>query len=99
MNKVKITDYDYIDFLIGTQKVYVIAEAERVQPDTEGTPARDAFTRQLNRLLPSAARLWAEVQRYVNLIKGCLIGDDTTLEKFYSRKIEMIISIISQENI
>ncbi len=65
MNKSKITDCDYINFLIGTQKVYSCTEAERVQPATEGAPSHDAFTRQLNRLLPSAARLWSEVQEHV----------------------------------
>ncbi len=88
MNNAKITDCDSIDFLIGTQKVYnCCAEAERVQPATEGVPAHDAFTRQLNRLFPSAARRWAEVQEHVDLTKGCLVGDDTTLDKFHSQKI------------
>jgi hypothetical protein len=90
MNKSKITDCDYIDFLIGTQKVYSCTEAERVQPDETGAPSHDAFTRQLHRLFPSTEQLWSEVFEHVDLTKGCLICDDSTLDKFYSRKIELV---------
>ncbi len=90
MNKSKVTDYDYIDFLIGTQKVYSCVEAERVQPDESCGPSHDAFTRQLHRLFPGTDRLWSEVQAHVDLTKGCLICDDSTLDKFYSRKIELV---------
>ncbi len=90
MNKFKVTDYDYIDFLIGTQKVYSCAEAGRVQPDETGGLSHDAFTRQLHRLFPSTARLRAEVLDHVDLTKECLICDDTTLDKFYSHKIELV---------
>ena len=90
MNKAEVTDCDYIDFLIGTQRVYSCTEAERVQPDETGGPSHDAFTRHLHRLFPSTDRLWAEVREHVDLTGGCLICDDTTLDKFYSRKIELV---------
>jgi len=90
MNKSKVTDYDYIDFLIGTQKIYSCVEAERVQPDKTGAPSHDAFTRQLHRLFPSSDRLWLEVSDHVDLTKGCLICDDSTLDKFYSHRIELV---------
>lgn len=86
MNKSKITDYDYIDFLIGTQRVYSCTEAERVQPDESCSPSHDAFTRQLNRLLPGTERLWSEVREHVDLRKGCLICDDSTLDKLCQPK-------------
>ncbi len=89
MNKPKVTEYDYIDFLIGTQKVYSCTEAERVQPYETGS-SHDAFTRQLHRLFPSTDRLWTEAEEHVDLSKGCLIADDSTLDKFYSRKIELV---------
>lgn len=38
MNKSKVTEHDYIDFLIGTQGVYSNAEAERVCPQEEDGP-------------------------------------------------------------
>ena len=90
MNKSKVTDYDYIDFLIGTQKVYSCTEAERVQPYETGGPSHDAFTRHLHRLFPNTDRLWSEVREHVDLTKGCLICDDSTLDKFYSRKIQLV---------
>ena len=90
MNKPKITEYDYIDFLIGTQKVYSCTEAERVNPGEISGPSHDAYTRQLHRLFPSADRLWTEAEEHVDLKKGYLIGDDSTLDKFYSRKIEPV---------
>lgn len=52
--------------------------------------SHDAFTRQLHRLFPSTTRLWSEVLDNVDLTKGCLICDDTTLDKFYSHKIELV---------
>lgn len=90
MNKSKVTEYDYIDFLIGTQKVYSCTEAERVQPGKAIGPSHDAFTRQPHRLFPTADRLWSEAEDHVDLSKGYLIGDDSTLDKLYSRKIELV---------
>jgi putative transposase len=90
MNKPKVTEYDYIDFLIGTQRVYSSTEAERVCPHEEDGAAHDAYTRQLHRLVPTTERLWSEAQPHVDLNKGCLIIDDSTLDKFYSRKIELV---------
>jgi len=90
MNKAKVTEYDYIDFLIGTQQVYSCTEAARVQPDKEEKPAHDAVTRLGHRLLPSTERLWQEAKEQVELSRGALIGDDSTLDKFYSRKIELV---------
>lgn len=90
MNKAKVTEYDYIDFLIGTQQVYSCTEAERVNPAEEDGPAHDAYTRQLHRLFPTTDRLWQEASQQVELSKGCLIIDDSTLDKLYSRKIELV---------
>lgn len=90
MNKQKVTGCDYIDFLIGTQKVYSCVEAERVQPVSSCCPSHDAFTRQLHRLFPSTERLRSEVRDHVDLKRDCLICDDSTLDKFYSRKTELV---------
>ena len=43
MNKAKVNEYDYIDFLIGTQQVYSCTEAERANPREENRPAHDAL--------------------------------------------------------
>jgi putative transposase len=90
MNPPKVTEYDYIDFLIGTQRVYSCTEAARVQPEETDPPAHDAITRLTHRLLPTTDRLWKEAEAQVDLTKGVLIGDDSTLDKLYSRKIELV---------
>jgi putative transposase len=81
MNKSKVTEYDYINFLIGTQKVYSCTESERVHPDSndEISPAHDSYIRQLHSLLPTVERLWLEVSDHVDLSKGYLLCDDSTL--------------------
>ena len=66
MNKAKVDEYDYIDFLIGTQQVYSCTEAERVNPEEAG-PAHDAYTRQLHRLFPTTDRLWQEAKGQIEL--------------------------------
>lgn len=90
MNKPKITGCDYINFLTGTQKVYSCTEAGRVQPDEAGRLSHDAFTRQLHRLFPGTDRIWLEVREHVDVTKGFLICDDSALDKFYSKKIELV---------
>lgn len=90
MNPPKVNEYDYIDFLIGTQQVYSCTEAARVQPEIEDGPAHDAITRLIQRLFPSTDRLWQEAQEQVDLTTGILIVDDSTLDKMYSRHIELV---------
>jgi putative transposase len=90
MNPPKVTPTNYIDFLIGTQRAYSCTEAERVHPDLADGPAHDAYTRLLQRLFPTSERLWEEAQTQVELDKGCLIVDDSTLDKLYSRQIELV---------
>ena len=90
MNPPKVTATDYIDFLIGTQRVYSCTEAERVHPDEESGPAHDAYTRLLRRELGTPEELWQEAKQEVELGKGCLILDDSTLDKWYSRKIALV---------
>lgn len=90
MNAPKVNEYDYIDFLIGTQQAYSCTEAARVQPDQEAGAAHDALTRLTQRLLPTTDRLWQEAKEQVDVTKGVLIGDDSTLDKWYSRKIELV---------
>jgi DDE superfamily endonuclease len=90
MNPPKINEYDYIDFLIGTQQVYSCTEAARVQAEVEDAPAHDAITRLIQRLFPSTERLWQEAKEQVDLTTGILIVDDSTLDKWYSRNIELV---------
>ena len=90
MNPPKCNELDYIDFLIATQKAYSCTEAARVQPDQDDPPAHDALTRLLHRLEPGADALWAEAQHQVVRSRGMWILDDTTLDKPYARKIELV---------
>lgn len=84
MNPPKVTDDDYINFIIATPRDVTATEAERVQPESTNAPAHDAFTRLLSRLEPDAETLWTEATTQIDLNSGILVLDDSTLEKPYS---------------
>jgi len=84
MNPPKVTDEDYINFIIATPRDVTATEAERVQPESRDAPAHDAFTRLLSRLEPDAETLWTEARTQIDLNTGILVLDDSTLEKPYS---------------
>jgi len=90
MNPPKYKEYDYINFLIATQKAYSCTEAERVQPDAENAPTHDAITRLLHRMEPRSEQLWCEAEQHVSLNSGILVMDDSTLDKFYAEKMELV---------
>jgi hypothetical protein len=90
MNPPKVNEYDYIDFLIATQKAYSCTEAERVQPESANPPAHDASTRLLHRMEPSTRVRWQEAWRHVSKDSGILVIDDSTLDKFYAQKMELV---------
>ncbi len=84
MNPPKVTDEDYINFIIATPRDVTATEAGRVQPESKDAPAHDAFTRLLQRLEPDAETLWREARTQIDLNSGILVLDDSTLEKPYS---------------
>lgn len=93
MNPPKVLDTDYINFLLATQQSYSCLEAERVQPeraDGAATPAHDAFNRLPCRLEPDAATLWQEAESHLERQSGLLILDDTTLDKPYATKMDLV---------
>lgn len=90
MNPPKRDAMDYIHFLIATQKAYRCTEAARVQPDGPRRPAHDALTRLLQRHDPDPEVLWQEAQSCVARERGVLLLDDTTLDKWYARKIALV---------
>jgi putative transposase len=90
MNEPKVTDLDYINFLVASPKVFSCTEAARVQPDIPRRAAHDALTRLLHRLAPDSTPLWKEAQQHVILHAGLLIVDDTTLDKPYAKQIELV---------
>jgi putative transposase len=90
MNPPKINEYDYINFLIAAQKVYSCTEAERVQPEADKAAAHDAITRLLHRMEPSSDQLWQEAQPKVRMNQGILVIDDSTLDKWYAKKMALV---------
>jgi len=86
MNPPKVTDEDYINFIIATPRDVTATEAGRVQPESKNAPAHDAFTRLLQRLEPDAQTLWEEAKSQIDLHTGILVLDDSTLEKPYSER-------------
>ncbi len=84
MNPPKVTDADYINFIIATPRDVTATEAGRVQPESRNAAAHDAFTRLLARLEPDAETLWEEAKTPIDLRSGILVLDDSTLEKPYS---------------
>jgi hypothetical protein len=90
MNPPKCDELDYIHFLVAAQKSFTCTEAARCQPDQANPPAHDAFTRLLSRQPPDTEALWQETQGLVQLQGGCLVLDDTTLDKPYARKIALV---------
>ena len=90
MNPPKVNEYDYINFLIAAQKAYSCTEAERVQPESEKAAAHDAITRLLHRMEPSSEQLWQEAELQVQRHQGILVVDDSTLDKWYAEKMELV---------
>jgi putative transposase len=90
MNKPKCSEYDYINFLVAAQRVFSAVEAAHSHPEGEGKPAHDAYTRLLKRLPPDSEALWAEVKGCVELNRGLLVIDDTTLDKPYASQMSLV---------
>jgi len=85
----KVSEEEYIDFLVASPKAYSCVEASRVHPE-QGAVSHDALTRLLHRVEPSAQALWEEVRTEVEPQGGYLVLDDSTLDKPYARKMELV---------
>ncbi len=90
MNAPKVSDVDYIQFLIAAQRVYTCTEAARCAPPGPSPASHDAYTRLLSRLPPDTAALWQEVEPLIDKGRGLLIVDDTTLDKPYAQKMGLV---------
>lgn len=90
MNQAKVTDLEYINFLVASPLVFSCTEAARVQPEQPRRVAHDALTRLLHRLDPDPTPLWDEAKQHVSLHDGILIIDDTTLDKPYAQQIQLV---------
>jgi hypothetical protein len=87
MNPPKCRPEDYIQWLIASPKVVSCTQAAKASPLLV---AHDAYTRLLQRIEPTSQELWSEVQSLVSLKTGWLVIDDTTLDKPYARKMELV---------
>jgi hypothetical protein len=90
MNEPKVTDLDYITFLLAAPRVVSCTEGARVQPDEPQRAAHDALNRLLNRLEPDTTPLWQEAEQLLDRTRGLLIIDDTTLDKPYAQQIALV---------
>ena len=81
MNAPKVSDLDYINFLVAAPRVVSCTEAARSHPGQPHRTAHDAFTRLLQRLEPDPLPLWREAEPYINRHSGLFIADDTTFDK------------------
>ena len=90
MNPPKCSVKDYIQFLIASSVVFTCTEAARCHPLRDLGPSHDSYTRLLRRMLPDTGALWKEVADIVQLQKGYLIVDDTTLDKPYAKVMELV---------
>ena len=90
MNYPKVTDLDYINFLVASPLIFSCSEAARVQPMSTRRAAHDAVTRLLQRLDPDPTPLWHEAKQHVILHDGLVIIDDTTLDKPYAQRIALV---------
>jgi hypothetical protein len=73
MNPPKVSDEDYINFLIAKPRACSGVEAARTSPVVDSPPAHDAFTRLLHRLEPDAETLWqaaeSQVERAADILR------------------------------
>jgi putative transposase len=90
MSKAKVQPEDYVQFLLASPRQVTCTEAARVHPERADPPAHDAFNRLLTRREPDPETLWQEVRPHVQLDDGVLVLDDTTLDKPYAWKMDLV---------
>lgn len=90
MNNARSSEKDYIDFLVGSPKVYTCTEAARVQPDRDKVPSHDSLTRLLQRKEATSEMLWKEAEPFISKEGGILVIDDSTLDKPFAQKMDLV---------
>ena len=90
MNPARCDEYAYIHFMIAAQRAFSCSEAARCQPQGADAPSHDSFTRLLTRRPPDTEALWTETRDLVSLNGGLLVLDDSTLDKPYAKRIELV---------
>ncbi len=93
MNAQRIEENDYIEFLLAAQTAFGCVEASKSQPERLKSVAHDAYTRLLTRRPLDIEALWNQAQTVGGKALfegGLLVLDDTTLDKPYAQKIELV---------
>ena len=90
MNKTRCSEKDYIDFLVGSPRVYTRMEAARVQPTKAKAPSHDSLTRLLQKEEANSEALWKEAEPFIIKDGGILVIDDSTLDKPYAQKMDLV---------
>jgi|SRR3954468_1279677 putative transposase len=90
MSNAKVQPEDYVQFLLASPLRFTCTEAARVQPHQPDPPAHDSFTRLLTRLEPDPETLWTEARPQVRLDDGIIVLDDSTLDKPYAWKMDLV---------
>ncbi len=88
VNAPKVSVADYVGFLLASPTKFTCTEAARTQPDSVDA-AHDAYTRLLQRITENNNLLWEEAKELVTF-KGTLVLDDSTLDKPYANKIDLV---------
>jgi hypothetical protein len=91
MSAPRCTDLDYIQYLIASPRTVTCTEAARVQPPRPDARAHDALNRLLYRADSDPEALWKEAKPLVRRTGGVLVLDDSTLDKPYAKKIELVV--------
>jgi hypothetical protein len=71
----KVSDLDYIPFLLAAQTAFACVEAANTHGAPDQTPAQDAYTRLLTRQPPDTEALWQETKPFVTANTGLLVAD------------------------
>ena len=64
INPAKCTEFDYINFLIASSRVFSCTEASKCSFFDSNSPAHDSFTRLLERQPPDTEALLEEVKKF-----------------------------------
>lgn len=85
MQKQKCSLKLYTNFLIANQNRYSGTELAKVSPNLE----HDCVSRWLSKSDSTPSELWNQVKKLIDITTGYLVGDDTLLNKQYSRVNEL----------
>ena len=90
MTAKRVSEEEYIQFLLATPGRATCTEAERTFREGTLDAAHDAYNRLLYRQPRDTEALWQEASGLVSATEGVLVIDDSTLDKPYARNTELV---------